>query len=74
VSSNMGIHSDSSLVSLYSSQITLYRSLYTHQQLTLEFTIQEILYSDFLSIITRTGASCVLSEKKLDMAGLSIDI
>jgi len=27
----------------------------------------------FLSIITRAGASCVLSEKVLDMVGLSID-
>jgi len=67
------IHSDLSPVSLYPSQITLYKSLYAHQQSILESTIQEISYLGFLSIITGAGASCNLSEKKLDVVILSID-
>jgi len=73
ISSDVGIHSDSSPVSSYSSQITLYRSLYACQWLILEYTIWEISYSDSLSIITEVGASCVLLEKELDMVGLSMD-
>ena len=45
MSSNVGIHSDSSLVSSYPSQIALYRILHAHQQSILESTIQEISYS-----------------------------
>jgi len=73
MSSNAGIHSDSSSVSSYPSQITLYRSLHACQQSILESTIQEISYLGFLSIITGTGASCVFLEKVLDMVGLSMD-
>jgi len=73
VSSDVGIHSDSSLVSSYSSQITFYRSLHAHQQSILESTIQEISYSGSLSIITRVGTNCVLLEKELDVAGLSMN-
>ena len=69
----MEIYSDLSPVFLYSSQITLYKSLHTCQQLILKFTIWEISYLGFLSIITRVEASCILLEKELDMAGLSID-
>ena len=69
----MGIYSDSSSVSLYPSQITLYRSLHIHRWSILKFTIWEISYLSFLSIITRAEASCVFSEKVLDVAGLSID-
>ena len=68
----MGIYSDLPSVSSYTSQIILYRSLHAYQQSILEFTIQEISYSDSLSIITGVGTGCVLSEKELDMAGLSI--
>jgi len=39
VSLDVGIYSDSSLVSSYPSQITLYRSLHAHWQLILESTI-----------------------------------
>jgi len=74
VSFNVGIYSDSSSVSSYSSQITLYRSLHACQQSILESTIQEILYLGSLSIITGVEASCILSEKELDVVGLSIDI
>ena len=73
VSSDTEIYSDLSSVSLYSNQITLYRSLYTYQWSILKSTIQEISYSGFLSIMTGVGASCILSEKVLDVAGLSID-
>ena len=74
MSLDVGIHSDSSLVSLYSSQITLYKSLYVHQGLILKSIIQETSYSDFLSIITGVETSCILSEKELDVAGSSMDI
>ena len=74
VSLDVKIYLDSSPISLYPSQITLYRSLHIHWQSILESTIQEILYSGFLSIITRVGASCILLKKVLDMAGLSMDI
>ena len=70
----MGIHSDSSSVFSYPSQITLYRNLHACWQSILESTIQEILYLDSLSIITRAEASCVFSEKELDMTGLSMNI
>jgi len=73
VSFNTGIHSDSSPVSSYPSQITLYKSLHAYQQSILESTIWEISYSDSLSIITGVGTSCVLLEKKLDVAGSSMD-
>ena len=73
MSSNAEIHSDSSSVSLYPSQITLYRSLHACQQSILESTIQEISYLGSLSIITRAGASCVLLEKELDVVGLSMN-
>jgi len=65
---------DPSLVSSYPSQITLYRSLYAHQQLILESTIQEISYLGSPSIMTGAGASCILLEKVLDTAGSSMDI
>ena len=74
VSSNVGIHSDSSPVFSYSSQITLYRILHAYQQSILESTIQEISYSSSLSIISGVEASCILSEKVLDMVDLSMDI
>ena len=70
---DVGIHLDSSPVSSYPSQITLYRSLHVCQQLILESTIQEILYLGFPSIMTGAGTSCILLEKVLDMAGLSMD-
>ena len=73
VSSDAGIHLDSSPVSSYPSQIILYRSLYVYQQSILESTIQEISYLGFLSIMTGAGASCILSEKVLDVVGLSMD-
>jgi len=73
VSSNIGIHSDSSPVSSYSSQITLYRSLHTCQQLILESTIQEISYLGSLLIITGVEASCVFLEKELDVACSSMN-
>jgi len=69
----MGIHSDLSPVSSYPSQITLYRSLHARQQSILESTIQKILYLGSLSIMTGAGASCILSEKVLDVAGSSMD-
>ena len=61
-------------VSLYSSQIILYRSLHAYQWSILKSTIWEISYLGSPSIITSTVTSCVLLEKKLDMAGSSIDI
>jgi len=73
VSLDTEIHLDSSSVSSYSSQITLYRSLHVHQQLILEYTIQEISYSGSPSIMTGVEASCILSEKVLDVVGSSID-
>jgi len=73
VSSHMGIYSDLSPVSSYPSQITLYRSLHVCQWSILESTIQEISYSGSLSIITEAEASCILSEKMLDMTGSSMD-
>ena len=73
-SSDVGIHSDLSPVSSYPNQITLYRSLHAHQQSILEFTIQEISYSGFPSIMTGAEAGCILSEKVLDVVGSSIDI
>ena len=69
-----GLAYDTSPVSSYSNQITLYRSLYAHWRSILESTIQEISYLGSLSIMTRTGAGCILSEKVLDVVGLSIDI
>ena len=69
----MGIHLDLSPVSSYPSQITLYRSLYACRQLILESTIQEISYSGFPSIMTGVEAGCILLEKVLDVAGLSMD-
>ena len=72
MSLDMEIYSNLSLVSLYSRQITSYRSLYVYQQLILEFikaTIWEISYLDSLLIITGVEASCVLLEKALDVAG-----
>ena len=69
----MKIYLDLSLVSLYLSQIILYRSLHAHQQSILKFTIQEISYSGSLSIMTRVGASYILSGKVLDIAGLSME-
>ena len=74
MSSDVGIHSDLSPVSSYSSQSTLYRSLHAHQQSILESTIQEISYSGSPSIMTRAEASYILLEKVLDMVGLSMDI
>jgi len=73
VSSDVGIYSDSSPVSSYSSQIILYRSLHACQQLILESTIWEISYSGSLLIITGVGASCIFSEKVLDVVGSSMD-
>ena len=73
VSSDAGIHSDSSPVFSYPSQITLYRSLHAHRRSILESTIWEISYSGSLSIMTGVGAGCILSEKVLDVAGSSID-
>jgi len=73
VSLDAGIHLDSSPMSSYPSQIILYRSLHACRQLILESTIQEISYLGSLSIMTGAEASCILSEKVLDMAGLSMD-
>jgi len=73
VSSDIEIYSNLSLVSLYSSQIILYRSLHVFQQLILESTIQEISYLGSLSIITGAGISCILLEKELDVVGSSMD-
>ena len=73
VSSDVGIYLDLSPVSSYSSQITLYRSLHARRQLILESTVWEISYLGFLSIITGAGTSYILSEKVLDMVGLSMD-
>ena len=74
MSSDAEIYLDLSPVSLYSSQIILYKSLHACWQLILESTIQEISYSGFPSIITRIGAGYVLSEKELDVAGSSMGI
>jgi len=57
MSLDVGIHSDSSLISLYPSQITLYKSLHAYWQSILKSTIQVILYLGFLSIIARAEAS-----------------
>ena len=73
MSSDVEIHSDSSPVFSYSSQITLYKSLHAHWQLILESTIYEISYLGFPSIITGVGTGCILLEKVLDIAGLSMD-
>ena len=73
VSSDVGIHSDSSPVSSYPSQITLYRSLHARRRSILESTIWEISYSGSPSIMTEAGAGCILSEKVLDVAGSSMD-
>ena len=73
MSSDIEIYSDLSLVSLYPSQIILYRSLHIFQQSILESTIQEISYLGSLSIITRAGVSCILLEKELDMVDSSMD-
>ena len=69
-----GIYLDLSPVSSYPSQITLYMRLHACQQSILESTIQEISYSGSPSIITGVEASCILSEKVLDVVGLSMDI
>ena len=74
VSSDVGIYLDSSPVSSYPNQITLYRSLHAHWRSILESTIQEILYSGSPSIMTRAGAGCILSEKMLDVVDSSMDI
>ena len=74
VSSDIEIHLDSSPVSSYPNQITLYRSLHAHWRSILESTIQEILYSGSPSIMTGAGASYILLEKVLDVVGSSIDI
>ena len=55
VSSDTVIHSDSSSVSSYSSQIILYKSLHVYQQLILKSTIWEISYLGSPSIITGVG-------------------
>ena len=73
MSYDIEIYSDLSLVSLYPSQIILYRSLHIFQQSILESTIQEISYLGSLSIITRAGVSCILLEKELDMVDSSMD-
>ena len=73
MSSDIEIYSDLSLVFLYPSQITLYRSLHVFQQSILESTIQEISYLGSLSIMTGVRAGCILSEKVLDMVGSSMD-
>ena len=73
MSSDAEIYSDLSLVFLYPSQITLYRSLHAHQQSILESTIWEISYSGSLSIMIGAETSCILSEKVLDMVGSSMD-
>ena len=68
------IYLDSSPVSSYPNQITLYRSLHAHRQSILESTIREISYSGSLSIMTRAGASYILLEEVLDVVGSSMDI
>ena len=73
MSSDVEIYLDLSPVSSHPSQIILYRSLHAYRQLILESTIQEISYLDFLSIMTGVEASCILSEKVLDMAGSSMN-
>ena len=70
---DVGIHSDSSGVSLYSSQIILYRSLHAHWQSILESMIQEISYLDSPSIMTGAGTGCILLEKMLNVVGSSMD-
>jgi len=67
------IYLDLSLVSSYSNQIILYRSLHAHQQSILESTIQEISYLGSLSVMTGAEAGCILLEKVLDVVGLSMD-
>ena len=73
MSSIAGIYSDSSSVFLYSSQIILYRSLHAYWRLILESTIQEISYSGSPSIMTEVRTGCILLEKMLDVASLSMD-
>jgi len=73
VSSDVGIYSDSSPVSSYPNQITLYKSLHAYWWSILESTIQEISYSGSPSIMTGVGTGCILSEKMLDMVGSSMD-
>ena len=73
VSSDVGIYLDSSPVSSYPSQITLYRSLHACRQSILESTIWEISYLGSPSIMTGAGAGCILLEKVLDVEGLSMD-
>ena len=63
VSSVTGIHSDSSPVSSYPNQITLYRSLHACRRSILESTIREISYSGSLSIMTGAGPA-VFSRRK----------
>ena len=70
---DVGIHLDSSPVSSYPNQITLYRSLRTCRWSILESTIQEISYSGSLSIMTGAGAGCILLEKVLDVTGSSMN-
>ena len=74
MSLNMGIHLDLSSVFLYPNQIILYKSLHAHWQSILESTIWEISYLGSSSIMTGVGAGYILSEKVLDMVGLSMDI
>ena len=74
MSLDIGIYSDLSSVSLYSSQIILYKSLHVCWKSILESTIWEILYLVSLLIITSVEASCILLGKELDVVGLSIDI
>ena len=74
VSSDVEIYLDSSLVSSYFNQITLYRSLHAHQQSILESTIREISYLCSPSIMTEAGTGCILLEKVLDVVGSSMDI
>ena len=73
VSLDVEIHLDLSPMSSYPNQITLYKSLHACWQSILKSTIWEISYLGFLLIMTEVGASCILLEKVLDMAGSSID-
>ena len=67
VSLDAVIHSDSSPVSLYPNQITLYRSLHAHQWLILESTIREISYSGSPSIMTGAVLRSMPSGDSMDM-------
>ena len=73
VSSDVEIHSDSSPVSSYPNQITLYRSLHACWRSILESTIREISYSGSPSIMTGAEAGYILLEKVLDVVGSSMD-